>query len=88
MTKQRVIQDKFFQRAKAAGYRARSIYKLEEINKLYHLVRPTDTVLDLGAAPILNLAVYGTADYKDLANYADKTLKNQLISILGVGSVN
>lgn len=44
--------------------------------------------LDLGAAPVLNIAVFGSADYKDLAYYADKTLKNQLISVIGVGSVS
>jgi 23S rRNA (uridine2552-2'-O)-methyltransferase len=44
-------QDKFFRRAKAEGYRARSAYKLLEIAKKYRLLRDGQTVLDLGAAP-------------------------------------
>lgn len=44
-------RDKFFRRAKAEGYRARSAYKLLEIADKYRLLRPGQTVLDLGAAP-------------------------------------
>ncbi len=38
-------------RAKKENYPARSIYKLEEIQKKYRLIRPKDRVLDLGCAP-------------------------------------
>lgn len=44
-------QDKYFRLAKSEGYRARSAYKLKEINERYHLIRPGNVVLDLGAAP-------------------------------------
>ncbi len=44
-------QDPFFRKAKQEGYRARSAYKLQEINDRLHLIRPGSTVLDLGAAP-------------------------------------
>ena len=44
-------QDKFFKKAKEQGYRARSAFKLEAIQKLFHLIKPGDKVLDLGAAP-------------------------------------
>lgn len=44
-------QDKFFQRAKADGYRARSAYKLTEICDRFKLIKPGQVVLDLGAAP-------------------------------------
>jgi 23S rRNA (uridine2552-2'-O)-methyltransferase len=44
-------QDKFFRRAKAEGYRARSAYKLLEICEKHGLLRPGQAVLDLGAAP-------------------------------------
>jgi len=37
--------------AKAAGYPARSVFKLEEIQNKYRLLRPGQRVLDLGAAP-------------------------------------
>ena len=44
-------QDRFFQRAKKDGYRARSAYKLLEINDKFKLIRPGARILDLGAAP-------------------------------------
>lgn len=44
-------QDKFFKKAKEQGYRARSAFKLEAIQKRFHLIKPGDRVLDLGAAP-------------------------------------
>jgi len=44
-------QDKFFKKAKQEGYRARSAYKLDDIQKRFHLINPGDSVLDLGAAP-------------------------------------
>jgi 23S rRNA (uridine2552-2'-O)-methyltransferase len=44
-------QDKFFKKAKELGYRARSVFKLEELQNKHHLIRPGDKVLDLGAAP-------------------------------------
>jgi 23S rRNA (uridine2552-2'-O)-methyltransferase len=44
-------RDRFFRKAKAQGLRARSAYKLEEIQKRWRLLRPGARVLDLGAAP-------------------------------------
>jgi len=44
-------QDHFFQQAKKDGYRARSAYKLLEINDKFQLIRPGSRILDLGAAP-------------------------------------
>jgi 23S rRNA (uridine2552-2'-O)-methyltransferase len=44
-------RDRFFQRAKHEHYRARSAYKLIEINRRFKLFKRGDTVLDLGAAP-------------------------------------
>jgi 23S rRNA (uridine2552-2'-O)-methyltransferase len=43
--------DQYFQKAKKEGYRARSAYKLLQIQKKFHIVRRGDTVVDLGAAP-------------------------------------
>jgi 23S rRNA (uridine2552-2'-O)-methyltransferase len=37
--------------ARAAGYAARSVFKLEEIDRRARLLRPGERVLDLGAAP-------------------------------------
>jgi 23S rRNA (uridine2552-2'-O)-methyltransferase len=44
-------QDHFGHRAKREGYPARSVYKLEEIDKRLKLLRRGQRVLDLGAAP-------------------------------------
>jgi len=43
--------DKFFRRARNEGFVARSVYKLEEIDKRLRLLRPGDRVLDLGCRP-------------------------------------
>ncbi len=44
-------QDGYYRMAKKEGYRARSAYKLKELNKRFGLIRPGDRVLDIGAAP-------------------------------------
>ena len=43
--------DRFTIAAKAAGYPARSVFKLEEIDRRVKLLRPGMKVLDLGASP-------------------------------------
>jgi 23S rRNA (uridine2552-2'-O)-methyltransferase len=44
-------RDPYFQKAKQEGYRARSAYKLIQINDKFHIIHRRDTVVDLGAAP-------------------------------------
>jgi 23S rRNA (uridine2552-2'-O)-methyltransferase len=51
MTSRRRHQDHFGRRAKAEGFAARSIYKLEEIDKRWRLLKPGQRVLDLGCSP-------------------------------------
>lgn len=46
-----IVQDPYFQKAKARGLRARSAFKLEEIQEKFHVVKPGHVVADLGAAP-------------------------------------
>jgi 23S rRNA (uridine2552-2'-O)-methyltransferase len=43
--------DFFTKKAHKAGYPARSIYKLEEIQDRHHIIKMGDSVLDVGAAP-------------------------------------
>ncbi len=43
--------DHFARKAKKDNFAARSIYKLEEIDKRYKLFKSNDRVLDLGASP-------------------------------------
>lgn len=51
MPKPRTLHDEYFKRAKADGYVARSVYKLEEIQEKYRVLRAKDRVVDLGCAP-------------------------------------
>ncbi|MFA5468500.1 MAG: RlmE family RNA methyltransferase [Sphaerochaetaceae bacterium] len=43
--------DHYTLRARKEGYPARSVYKLEELQSKHTLIKPGDTVLDVGAAP-------------------------------------
>lgn len=45
------VQDPYFRKAKREGFAARSVYKLEEIDRKRRLLRKGHRVLDLGAAP-------------------------------------
>lgn len=45
------VRDHYFHKAKKEHFLARAIYKLEEIQKKYSILRPGNKVLDLGAAP-------------------------------------
>lgn len=44
-------RDHYFRSAKKEGYRARSAYKLKQLDKRFHIVRPGQCAVDLGAAP-------------------------------------
>ena len=43
--------DAYFYKAKREGYPARSVYKLEEIDRKYKLIKKDARILDLGASP-------------------------------------
>ena len=45
------FDDEYVKRSKQDGYRSRAVYKLEEIDKKDHLIKPGTVVIDLGAAP-------------------------------------
>lgn len=45
------VNDPYVRAAQKDGYRARAAYKLKEIDETLHLIRPGDTVVDLGSAP-------------------------------------
>lgn len=44
-------RDYYFKKAKQDNYPARSVYKLQEMDKAHKLFRPGQRVLDLGACP-------------------------------------
>lgn len=45
------VKDHYFNKAKEQGFKARSVFKLEEIDQKYRILKAKDHVLDLGAAP-------------------------------------
>lgn len=45
------LNDPYVKLAQKEGYRARAAYKLKEIDETFHLIRPGQVVVDLGAAP-------------------------------------
>ena len=44
-------KDHYFHKAKSESYAARAVYKLEQIDKKFHLFSPAQRVLDLGCHP-------------------------------------
>jgi len=44
-------RDQFVRQARSGGWRARAVFKLQEIDRKYRLIKPGMTVVDLGAAP-------------------------------------
>ena len=44
-------KDAFYRKAKREGYRSRAAYKLLELGRRFHLIKPGERVADLGAAP-------------------------------------
>jgi 23S rRNA (uridine2552-2'-O)-methyltransferase len=45
------LTDPYVRQSKRDGYRARAAYKLKEIDETFHLFRPGQVVVDLGASP-------------------------------------
>jgi 23S rRNA (uridine2552-2'-O)-methyltransferase len=44
-------KEHFYKEAKRVGYRARSAFKLKQIQRRFHLIEKDNTIIDLGAAP-------------------------------------
>lgn len=44
-------REHFYKQAKRTGYRARSAFKLQQIQKRFKIIQKDDVVVDLGAAP-------------------------------------
>jgi 23S rRNA (uridine2552-2'-O)-methyltransferase len=44
-------KDHYFKKAKELNFAARSVFKLEEIDQKYKIVKPGQMILDMGAAP-------------------------------------
>jgi len=48
---ERQNNDQFVKKARAGGFRARAIYKLEQIDQKYRVIAPSTRLVDLGSAP-------------------------------------
>jgi 23S rRNA (uridine2552-2'-O)-methyltransferase len=46
-----IPKDYYFEKAKAQGFKARSVFKLEEIDQTCKLIKPNFVILDLGCVP-------------------------------------
>lgn len=44
-------RDHYYRKAKRENYRSRAAYKLKQLDYKYDIIRPGDTVVDLGASP-------------------------------------
>ena len=51
MSKPFIVKDPYFEKAKKLGYRARSAFKLLEIQEKYDIIHPGMCVLDVASAP-------------------------------------
>ncbi len=51
MPKAFIVHDPYFKKAKELGYRARSAFKLLEIQEKFHIIEPGMNVLDIASAP-------------------------------------
>lgn len=45
------VNDPYVKLSQKEGYRSRAVYKLQEIDQQFHLIRPGATVVDLGCTP-------------------------------------
>ncbi|OGJ43872.1 hypothetical protein A3J23_00090 [Candidatus Peregrinibacteria bacterium RIFCSPLOWO2_02_FULL_48_14] len=86
------VQDRYFQRAKEQGYRARSAFKLLEIQEKFHLIKPGQVIVDLGAAPGSFLQVIGELvgpkgralgfDLQEIEGFAEKNIETEVVDIM------
>jgi 23S rRNA U2552 (ribose-2'-O)-methylase RlmE/FtsJ len=77
---QRHINDPFVKKSRQEGYRARSVYKLTELDDREHLFKPGMTVVDLGSAP-----GSWTQIVRERLSNPDGTLNGRIIAIVSEG---
>ncbi len=76
------IQDHYFQKAKKEKYPARSVYKLQEMDKRFRLFKRGQKVLDLGAAPG-SWALYAADKVSDQGSVLAVDIKEPPVSFPG-----
>lgn len=85
-------RDHYFKKAKDTGFRARSAFKLEEIQNRFRLLKPGQYVVDLGCAPGSFLQFAGKIlgpqgkiigfDIKPVQDFGDTRIKTYVASVL------
>lgn len=85
-------KDHFFKKAKEKGFRARSVFKLEELQQRFHILKRGQKVVDLGCAPgsFLQFAakIIGPEgkiigfDIKPVADFHNPVIKTFVASVL------
>ena len=90
MTNNRKLYRKehFYKRAKKEGYRARSAYKLLDIQKRFNIFKRAFYILDLGSAPGSWLQVAKKFAEENLEKYKDQYYHRDHYKILGVDIKN
>jgi len=77
-------KDPDYRRAKKEGYRARSAYKLLEIENRYNVFKRAFYIIDIGSAPGSWLQVAKSKAEENLLKYDDKYYHRDSYKILGV----
>ena len=77
-------KDPDYRRAKKEGYRARSAYKLLEIENRYNVFKRAFYIIDIGSAPGSWLQVVKSKAEENLLKYDDKYYHRDSYKILGV----
>jgi 23S rRNA (uridine2552-2'-O)-methyltransferase len=90
-------KDFYYRKAKKAGFRARSAFKIDEILKGHRLLKAGDAVLDLGAAPGGFLQVLAEAvgergvavgvDLEPVRNLGKRWVKTDIVDLLAPDAV-
>lgn len=81
-------KDPDYRRAKKEGYRARSAYKLLEIENRYKIFKRAFYIIDIGSAPGSWLQVAKSKAEENLLKYDDKYYHRDSYKILGVDVKN
>ncbi|MDX1798177.1 MAG: RlmE family RNA methyltransferase [Candidatus Lokiarchaeia archaeon] len=81
-------QDSFYKQAKKEGYRARSAYKLFDIQKRFNIFKRAYYILDLGCAPGSWLQVAKKFAEENIDKYNDQSYHRDHYKIMGVDIQN
>jgi 23S rRNA (uridine2552-2'-O)-methyltransferase len=77
-------QEYHYNKAKREGYRARSAYKLLEIQQRFNIFKRAFYILDIGSAPGSWLQVAKTLAEENIRKYNDQFYHRDYIKIMGV----